>query len=77
MKTSIKLIVVHEGKLQLHKAELIAVANARCTMKSKLTLCHPACFACFTSFTAQGDTLNTISLVKCMLKIKHTLIRKI
>lgn len=42
MKTSIKLVVVHDGKLQLHKAELVAVANVHCSMKSKLTLCHHA-----------------------------------
>lgn len=63
MKTSIKLVVVHEGKLQLHKAELVAVASVRCTMKSKLALCHLACFTCFTSFTAQGDTLSPVQYI--------------
>lgn len=62
MKTSIKLVVVHDGKLQLHKTELVAVTNARCSMKSKLTLCHLACFTHFTSFTAQGDIPNTLCL---------------
>lgn len=75
MKTSIKLVVVHEGKLQPHKAELVAVANVRCSMKSKLTLSHLVCFTYLTKFNCLREKTKRYMLEGVEVHVGNTKIQ--